>query len=84
MIGDFGIVSRVRRPVRDTTPVDVLHGERCPNVEKIQRPVGPPGELLSENIPPKSHKLSTVAAPTAATTAHWIYDGNGRRRINTN
>src|SRR6266481_4919768 len=29
-------------------------------------------------------KLSTVAAPTAATTAHCKYDGKGKRRINAN
>ena len=50
----------------------VLHGKCSTDVENIQRPVGTARQTLSENIRPGSHKLSTVAAPTAATTAHRI------------
>jgi len=61
----------------------VLHSERCGDVEQIQRSVGSPGQLFRK-IFGQNRKLSTVAAPTAATTAHCKYDGKGKRRISAN
>jgi len=48
LIRDFGIVPRLRRPVLKHEAGRVLHNERCSDVEQIQRPVGPPGELFGK------------------------------------
>lgn len=46
LIGDCGIVSRLRCPLLDHDAGRVLHRECRSDVEQIQRSVGAPGQLL--------------------------------------
>src|SRR5216684_1307789 len=46
LISDFWIVSSLRRPMLKHDAGRVLHNESHSDVEQIQRPVGPPGQLF--------------------------------------
>jgi hypothetical protein len=57
LIGDFGIVSSLRRPMLKHDAGRVSHSEDRSNVEQIQRAVGPLGQLFRTSFFIRSRNL---------------------------
>jgi hypothetical protein len=66
LIGDFGIVSSLRRPMLKHDAGRVSHSEDRSNVEQIQRAVGPLGQLFRTSFYPITKPLRCSSVVDAA------------------